>query len=163
MDPLFQILKRLSDNGVEYALVGGMAAVVHGSSVGTQDVDVLAPMTDQNLRRIHSAMQGINARFRMRPDQMPLWADPAQLRGFKNLNFVTDLGVIDILGDLSGVGSFDNIRDKILYLDVGDFQYPVLDLDTLIASKRAAGRPKDQIGARHLEAIRLKRQQNPRQ
>src|SRR5690349_14298239 len=106
MDPLFQILKRLSDNGVEYVLIGGMAAVVHGSSVGTQDVDVLAPMTDENLCRIHAALKQINPRFRMRPDNMPLWDDPERLRGIKNLNLATDLGVIDVLGELTGVGSF---------------------------------------------------------
>jgi hypothetical protein len=163
MDPLFQLLKRLSDNGVEYVLVGGMAAVVHGSAVGTQDVDVCAPMTDDNLRRIHSAMRGVNARFRMRPDKTPLWDDPARIHGFKNLNLITDLGVIDILGELTGIGSFDNIRDKIEYLEVAGFHYPVLELDTLIASKRAARRPKDQVGARHLEAIKNKRRQNPGQ
>jgi len=117
-------------------------------------------MTEENLRRIHTAMQGINAPFRMRPDKTPLWEHPTRLYGFKNLNLATDLGVIDILGDLTGVGSFENVRDKIVYLEVGGFPYPVLDLDTLITSKWAAGRPKDHVGARHLEAIQKKRRQN---
>jgi hypothetical protein len=161
MDPLFQILQRLSDHHVEYVLIGGMAAVVHGSSLGTQDVDVCAPMTDDNLDRIHAALQGLDARFRMRPDKVRVGDDPARLHGFKNLNLVTSLGVIDILDTVSGVGTFEDVRGRIVELDVGGFRCPVLDLDALIASKRAAGRSKDLVGVRHLEAIRIKRQQNP--
>jgi hypothetical protein len=157
MDPLLQLLKRLSDHQVEYVLIGGMAAIFHGSPLMTQDVDVCAPMTDENLRRIHAAMHGLDARFRMRPDRMPLWDDPARLHGFKNLNLLTTLGVIDILGEVSGVGTFDDVRDKIVGVDVGGFRCPVLDLDTLIRSKKAAGRPKDQVGVRHLEAIKKTR------
>ena len=164
MDPLFQILQRLSDCHVEYVLIGGMAAIVHGSALATQDVDVCAPMTNENLDRIHAALEGLDARFRMRPDKMPLWDDPTRLHGFKNLNLVTNLGAIDILGEVPGVGSYNSLKPRILVVDIGGLKCPVLDLDTLIASKKAAGRPKDQLGVRHLEAIRKKwQQQSPPQ
>lgn len=77
------------------------------------------------------------------------------------MNLVTDVGVIDLLGELPGVGSFDDVRDKTVEVNVGGFLCRVLDLETLILSKKTAGRDKDLIGVRHLEAILRKREQEP--
>jgi predicted nucleotidyltransferase len=161
MDPLFQILKRLTDNQVEYVLVGGMAAVLHGSPVVTRDVDVCAPLELPNLERIVWALQGLNPRFRFRPDKMPLFDDPARLVGFSNINLITDWGVIDILGDVPGVGAYRELVPRSQEVQISDFRCRLLDLDALIVAKRAAGREKDLIGVRHLEIIKRHRDQNP--
>lgn len=161
MDPLFQILKRLTDHGVEYVLVGGMAAVVHGSDVLTRDVDVCAPLDLPNLERIVAALRGLNPKFRFRPDRMPLYEDPARLVGFKNLNLVTDAGVIDILGELSGVGGFGDLNGKTVQARVGELTCRMLDLDTLILAKQTAGRQKDIEGVKHLEVMKKYRDETP--
>jgi hypothetical protein len=99
------LLKRLHDNGVQFVVIGGVAARLRGSALTAMDVDVCIALDNENLFRAHAAMQGINARFRMRPDRMPLWDDPNRLIGFKNINLVTDLGQIDLLGEVTGVGA----------------------------------------------------------
>lgn len=123
-------------------------------------MDVCISLDDDNLRRVHAAMQGIDARFRMRPDRLPLWDDPNQLLGFKNLNFVTDLGQIDLLGEVDGVGSYEQVNRGASDLDAGGLAVRVMDLETLLISKRAAGRPKDRVAIMHLEAARRKQQES---
>lgn len=76
----------------------------------------------------------------MRPDRMRLPLEPSRLRELKNLHLITDFGQIDFLGDLPGVGSFGDLDAHIINLDLGGVICPIIDLDTLIASKRAAGR-----------------------
>lgn len=93
---------------------------------------------------------------------MPLPDDPQRLRGVKNLYLLTDLGLVDLLGELPGIGSFDDLRERTVKMDVGGFHCRVLDLDTLIAAKRAAGRGKDMVGVRHLEVIKqMSERQSP--
>ncbi|HZZ42734.1 MAG TPA: hypothetical protein VFE58_07335 [Tepidisphaeraceae bacterium] len=160
MEPLLQILQRLNDQGVEYVLVGGMAAVALGSPVVTQDVDVCAPLDERNLTKIVAALSGIHPRLRMRPDKMPIPENLPQLTNLRNLNLITDLGVIDFLSELTEVGNYAAIAHRTVELNLGGVKCRVLDLETLIASKRAAGRYKDQLNVWHLEVIReLKRQQ----
>ena len=65
---LLLLLKRLSDCGVNFTLIGGMAAIAHGSSMVTKDVDVCSPMIEANLARILSALRDLHPRHRMRPD-----------------------------------------------------------------------------------------------
>jgi hypothetical protein len=161
MDPLIQILARLNDHSVEYVLVGAMAAIVYGSQRVTQDVDVCAPLDLPNLQRIHTALAAINPRFRFRPDRLRLYDDVTRLVGFKNLNLVTDWGVIDILGELPGVGSYAEVAGKTVVAHIHGVECRMLDLDALLASKRAAGREKDLSDIRELEVIKKYGIQNP--
>ena len=86
------ILKRLNDHQVEYVLIGGMACVVHGSQVVTQDVDICAPLTLENLGRLCAALQDSHPRFRMSREFRPLPQNPEELDKFKNLNFPNGVG-----------------------------------------------------------------------
>lgn len=161
MDPLLEILRRCTDAGVEYVLIGGMAAVAHGSPMMTRDADVCAPLTHENVLKIIRALSDLTPRWRMRPDLPPISVDSPMLDGLKNLYLRTDIGAVDVLGELPGVGTFEQIVDRTVPMDVGGFVCRVLDLDTLIAAKTAAGRDKDVIGVRHLEAIKKLRRENP--
>lgn len=154
MDTLLQLLKLLDDKGVAFVVIGGMAAIAHGSPVMTQDVDVCVSFDDENLPRILDALRPVRPRLRQRPDLMPLPDDPDRLRGIKNLYLVTDLGSIDLLGELPGVCSYSDLAHRSVEMDVGGFRCRVLDLDTLIEAKRVAARPKDRYALVHLEAIR---------
>jgi len=161
MDQLPEILKRLNEYQVDFVLVGGMAAIAHGSSMTTKDVDVCAPLGEPNLSRILNALREIHPKLRMRPDRMPLPDDPDRLRGLKNLYLVTDWGVIDFLGELSGVGQFDEVLKNSRAADLGGFTCRILDLDALIAAKRAAGRPKDMRALPELEALKRRSTDRP--
>ncbi len=102
MASTLDILKRLRNHGVEFVVVGGMAGVLHGSSMVTEDVDVCAPLDRQNMVKILAALAGLNPRFRMNPQRPPLPDNPDRLAGFKNLYLVTDFGQIDFLSEKTG-------------------------------------------------------------
>jgi predicted nucleotidyltransferase len=152
-----ELLRKLKDHDVEFIVIGGVAASLLGSPMATLDVDVCAPLNDSNLSRIIEALRGLHPLWRFRPDK-PIPIDSVeQIRGFKNLYISTDIGILDILGELPGVGSFDEIKDRTTLIDLDGFTCAVLDIDTLILSKRAAGRDKDLVGVDHLEAIKKAR------
>jgi predicted nucleotidyltransferase len=158
-----EFLRRLKENEVEFIVIGGVAASLLGSPLPTLDVDVCAPMDDRNLERILNALRDVRPRLRMRPDKMPLPDSVDRLRGIKNIYVVTDIGPIDLLNEVPGIGTYHELSDKTVELDVGGFTCRVLDLDTLIASKKIAARPKDHAAVMQLEAIKRVQDRDRRQ
>lgn len=142
---------------MDYVLVGGMAATAHGSSLVTEDVDVCIRFDLETVRRILDALVGVNPRQRMTPDRPELSKDPATYVGWRNLYVVTDLGQLDFLGHVTGLGGFDEVVAGAESLDLGGFSCPVLGLDALIRAKRALGRPKDLRAVAELELARQSR------
>ena len=132
MDSTLQILDRLNRSGVPYVLIGGAAARAHGSSVATEDVDICILASDDHFRRIVDAFADAHPRYRMRPDRPALTADHPWLKNLKNLYLHTDLGQLDILGEIPEVGDYDAIRDRAVELDFAGIKCRVLDLPTLI-------------------------------
>lgn len=154
------LLERLKANDVEFVVIGGVAAMLLGSALPTLDVDVCAPMSDENLERILAALRDVRPRLRMRPDKMPLPDDPKRLRGVKNLYLLTDIGPIDLLCEVPGIGTYAELAGKTVDIDVDGLSCRVLDLDTLIAAKKVAGRPKDQLTIMQLQAIKRVRERD---
>ena len=159
-----ELLRRLTRSDADFTVIGGMAAVFHGSSIVTQDLDVCAPLDEQNLARIIQALQGINPRFRMHPQRPALPEEPERLKGFRNLCLITDIGIIDILGEVSGVGEFTDAvaKSHSVELEPG-LSCPLLNLEALIDAKRAAGRPKDLRAVAELIVILARRRGDDRQ
>lgn len=156
-----EILKRLADHQVEFIVIGGVAAAIQGSPMATLDVDVCTTFDDQNLARLIEALRDINPKQRMRPDRMPLPLEVERLRGVRNLYVLTDIGILDLLGEVPGIGRFEELTEKTEVVDVGGFSCRVLNLETLIQSKAFAARPKDVENVRHLEVIRKLRRDQP--
>lgn len=154
MGSIRELLSRLSDRGVEFVVVGGMAAVVHGSSVVTEDLDVCAPLSPDNLGRLLTALAGLHPRHRMTPNRLPLPEDPAALHGFNNLYLDTDAGQLDVLDAIAGVGEYAVVARHAVTVAVFGLPLRVLDVETLIAAKAAIGRPKDRRVIADLEVIR---------
>lgn len=145
MATILDLLKRLHEHGVEFFVIGGVAAVLHGSAHVTVDLDVCAPMTETNFQRIIDALDGLNPKFRMRPDRPPFFREARRLAefGFRNLNLETDWGILDILGEVPGVGAYAELQESTVETPLGSITVRVLDLATLIKAKYAAKRPKD--------------------
>jgi hypothetical protein len=154
MASTLDLLKILKRHEVEFVVVGGVAGVLHGSRLVTQDVDICAPLTLENLTRILVSLVGLNPRFRAVPDDRPLPVDPATLLGYKNLYLSTDLGQVDILSEITGVGSYEEVASHTITVDLAGTECQILDLDTLIRAKRALNLPKDRQAIIELEAIR---------
>ena len=153
MQHLNQLLARLIKAEVEFVLVGGLAAAIHGSSLNTRDVDVCCRFSEDNLMRIQRAFEGLHPVHRSRPD-LPLALTPEQCAGLKNLYIKTDLGVVDCLGEVLAVGGFDEVFSHSLPLEMPIGVFRILDVDTLIKAKEAMGRPHDLIAVQHLKALK---------
>ena len=156
-----EMLRRLNQEKVRFIVVGGVAAIKYGSARITEDVDICAPLDEENARNIIRAMSGLHPRWRMRPDLPVVSADSPQLTGLKNMYLRTDMGQLDVLGELTGVGTFAEIESRSVEGDFGDgILCRVLDLETLIASKQAVGRDKDRPAVHELKLIRDRLSQN---
>jgi len=156
-DPV-RICEILNEEGVEYIVVGGFAAVIHGSSLPTRDIDILPSRSADNFDRLARALRRMKAQIRTSGDPVR----PAPLDGpfLANmplmLNLVTDFGELDLTFAPSGerVG-FEGWRAGAVVLDVAeDVAVVVAALDDIIASKQAANRPKDQRALPYLESLR---------
>jgi len=154
MASTLDLLKRLNNHGVKYVLVGGMACVIHGSQMVTQDVDICVSVTLENLSGLLAALAGVHPRFRTTRDLRPLPDEAEKLEGFKNLYLLTDLGQQDVLSEITGVGGYAEAERHSVQVDLEGVPCRVLDLDTLIVAKKAMNSPKDRLAVIVLEAIR---------
>ncbi len=159
-DPLLDILRLLKEHGVPFVVIGGYAAVVHGSPLPTYDIDVCAPVDPVNASRIVEAVQSLNPKWRDRPDLPIVRPDDPNLQSIKNLYFVTSAGRLDVLGTVSGVGDFNAVVERSVRKTIEGIEYDFLNLDALIDAKKAAGRGKDLQAVLYLESVRdeLRRQ-----
>jgi hypothetical protein len=148
----------LTDTGVEVIVIGGLAAQAHGSARITQDSDFLYRRTKENIERLTTALAPHAPYLRGAPPGLPFRFDPPTVERGLNFTLVTKLGDIDLLGEVSGVGSYDAVLPHATALPVFGRQALVIDLPWLIRSKRAAGRPKDLETIAELEALLAERE-----
>ena len=155
MADLAQLLTRLIEHQFEFVIVGGYAALGHGATYMTFDVDVCAPceMADlENLSRLHAALADLHPLHRMVPYERPFVFPPRTIEETGNIYLKTDLGQIDILGKIElGDYAFVLAHSIVLKLPFGSCR--VLDCATLIRSKQTTARPKDLLVAQQLSAI----------
>jgi predicted nucleotidyltransferase len=151
------LLRALADGGVEFILVGGVAATVHGSSRLTVDVDAVYRRTRENIDRLVLALTSYHPYLRGAPPGLPFRWDAATIKGGLNFTLTTDVGDVDLLGEITGGGGYDSLVPATVSIRVFGVECRCLTLDKLIEVKRAAGRPKDFEAIAELEAIREER------
>lgn len=161
-----RILSMLNEHGVRYVVVGGIAAIVHGFSGATFDLDVVPAATTANLNRLGRALMALHAL---------VWADPARsdrfpdgkppeaddfgytaegLRRARVWRLTSEAGLIDIAMTIDGVGDYVELTRHAHRKEIFGFDVEVASLDDIIASKRAVARPKDLRALPELEALR---------
>jgi hypothetical protein len=153
MAEIAQGLKLLTDFKVDCVVVGGVAAGARGSSQVTFDVDVCYSRQPNNLIRLTKALRSVNATLRGAPKDLPFLLDEETLKRGLNFTFDTDIGKIDILGEVQGVGTYEDCKLHSTEVELFGYPYRVLTLEKLIDAKRAAGRSKDLSVLPELEAI----------
>jgi len=159
MQNLAELTRRLIAGGVEFVLVGGFAAIAHGVLRSTRDVDVCCRFSEENLVRIQNAVADLHPVHRQRTD-LALQLTPAVVATLNNLCLKTDLGILDCLGEIKGVGSFEEVARHSVELELPIGKCRVIDLDTLIVAKEAMDRDHDRITVRDLKAIKQRQQQS---
>jgi predicted nucleotidyltransferase len=147
------LLRTLQNGGVQFVVIGGIAAAAHGLARNTLDVDVVYARDDDNLTRLAGALEPIHPYLRGAPPGLPFRLDAATLRRGLNFTLTTDHGALDVLGEIIGGGGYEELVSRSHVLEVVGVRCHVLDLEPLIAVKRAAGRPKDFEAIAELEAL----------
>jgi hypothetical protein len=155
---LEKILGALRGNGVEFVLIGGAAMSIQGSACVTLDVDICYLRTPENMNRLAAALQTHHPQLRGAPSGLPFRLDADTLARGLNFTLTTDLGDIDLLGEVSGFGSYASVKAEAEPVEVFGATCPVLSIAGLIRSKRAAGRPRDLAALPELEALQELRQ-----
>lgn len=151
------ICEILAAEGVDYVIVGGFAAVVHGSPLPTRDIDVVPSRAPDNLERLARALGRMNAMIRTDGDPVSAHLDAPFLANIPlMLNLVTDLGDLDLTFRPSGPRrTFAEWHEHAIVVDIADgLTVHVAALDDIIESKRSANRPKDQMALPYLESLR---------
>jgi hypothetical protein len=153
------IFQALAAARVEFILVGGAAATVHGSARLTQDVDIVYSRTPENLACLVQALGPHKPYLRGAPPGLPFRWDAATLRAGLNFTLTTEIGDVGLLGEITGGGRYEDLASRTVKVNVYGVEVLCLDLPTLILGKRAAGRPKDLEAIAELEAIQEERAQ----
>jgi hypothetical protein len=149
-----RLLEHLTGNGVEYVVIGGIAASLHGSERNTFDLDISPDQEPSNLERLGVALIEIDARLRDIVEDVPFVPDGRSLAGIEILTLATALGPLDILTRPHGSPPYSTLRRRATRMEIGA-PAPVLvaSIDDLIAMKRESDRPKDREDVERLEAL----------
>ena len=151
------ILRALTAGRVDFIAVGAIAAISHGLILTTEDVDVVYSRARENLGRIVKVLAPFQPYLRGAPPGLPFQLDEHTLRNRLNFTLLTTLGGVDMLGEVAGGGTYEQLIPFAGPRSAFGIEFLGVNLDKLIQLKRAAGRPKDFEMIARLEAIRQER------
>ena len=155
------LLTPLIAGGVEFIVIGGVAAIIQGSPLSTQDVDVVYRRSEENMRRLCIALEPFRPYLRGAPPGLPFRFDPPTVERGLNFTLQTSLGPLDVLGEIVGGGGYDDLLPHSFEIESSGRRMRVLGLRRLIEVKRAAGRPKDLEAIAQLEVLLEERDAMP--
>ncbi len=161
MSDLQRLLLRLSEAGIDFVLVGGYAAILHGSSALTRDIDVCAALTTENIEKLRDALRDAHPVHRLSVERPSFLDEPRPGVPLNHLYLHTDLGTLDLLSSITGVGDFERVVRDAVEVELFGHRIRAISLDDLITAKEALGRDKDLIVAKELRAIRETQNRSP--
>ncbi len=150
------LLQRLMDQKVEFVVIGGVCGVLHGAGLITYDLDICCRFSRENLRKIETAVRDLHPRHRLTANKLPLELTDELCDSLKNIYLTTDLGVLDCLSEVAGLGNYEQALKHSITHKMSYGEFPILSLDALITAKEAVGREKDLYAVRLLRAIKPK-------
>jgi hypothetical protein len=137
------LVQALADANADFVIIGGWSAILHGSNYITLDLDISFSRERSNLRKLVRALAPFHPKLRNFPAALPFVWDEATLGNGTVFTLVTDLGDIDLLGEVAGVGGFQDVKQASVLMEAFDRKVWTLDLPALVRAKKAAGREKD--------------------
>src|SRR2546426_5870858 len=147
------MLRVLADHGIQYALIGGLAATLHGSPLRTGDANICPSRRSENLTRLAAALRTMDAKIRS-PDAaagLPFACDASFFHNVELVNLTTKFGDLDVAFMPAGTAGYDDLN--IVQYDLGDLVVPVAALADIIRSKESANRPRDRAALPTLRAL----------
>jgi hypothetical protein len=156
-----EVIGRLTQCQVEFVVVGGVSAVLQGVPIVTQDIDLCYRRTPENIARIAAALSPLQPKPRGFPADLPFIFDARTIQLGSNFTLVIGNEELDLLGEMSAIGGYEQIVGDVQEMIVAGFQIKVLSLAQLIATKEAAGRVKDHAVLPVIKAtLKLKQSQD---
>lgn len=142
-----RMLRVLGEHDVRFVLIGGFAAVIHGSPYVTTDIDVVPSPERENLGRLSGALKAMNAKVwtASEPDGVPFDHDAASIADARVWNLVTDFGRLDLTFEPVGTRGYEDLVRDAVHLTILDAEVDVASLADIVRSKEAADRDKDRL------------------
>jgi hypothetical protein len=156
------LLLRLTEGGVDFVVIGGVAVILQASPRFTKDLDICYDPGQENLDRLGAALIGLGAKLRAAEEDLPFVPDGRTLRQTQILTLTTADGGIDLLVDPDGSPGYGVLRRRASEIDIDGIAVRVASIEDLISMKRAAGRPQDLVDIESLEVARRRRQRKPK-
>jgi len=150
----FGVLELLVRREVQFVLIGGLAARLHGSPTVTMDIDICPARDTDNLGRLAGALRAMDAQVPSVNETVPFELDVKTLGRSTNLTLMTSRGALDVLGEPAGTDGYRDLAANAITLEVERLKLKVASLDDLMRMKEASGRPKDRIELEVLGALR---------
>lgn len=147
-------LSALVRQSVRFVVIGGVAMALYGSDHNTSDLDFCYARDPANLEKLVAALAPLHPSLRGAPEGLPFRWDSRTLRNGLNFTLSTDYGSLDLIGEPTGVDSFDGLWNRATVFDLRGLIVRVASIDDLIVMKQAAGRPKDLNHILELKALR---------
>ncbi len=157
MNNLNRLLQLLLTSDFDFVLVGGFAAALYGSSMVTKDIDICMLTSKENIEKLRLVLKDYNPRHRMTPQKLSFLHYPEDISIIKNIYLETTLGVLDIISTVSGVGTFELIKEHATMISLFGKQCPILSIQDLINSKKNLARQRDFVVIKELELILQKK------
>jgi hypothetical protein len=139
---------------VDFVVIGGIAAILHGSAQATFDLDICYATDEGNLEALGDVLIGLGARLKGVEQRVPFVPDGQTLRQVELLTMVTGAGELDVLTRPAGGPGYEALRRNADRFDLDGLSVLVASIDDLIAMKTASGRRKDEAAVEELEAIK---------
>jgi hypothetical protein len=153
MNDHLKLVKILCAAQVRFVVIGGAAAAAHGCAHLTYDLDLCYDRAPDNIERPAKALEPFHPRLRGTQNNVPFYLDATTIASGMNFALTTDLGDIDLFGEVAGIGGYKDVNVLSIKLVLFGFQCAVLSLEGLIQSRRAAVRPKDLLILPKIEAL----------
>ena len=146
----FNLLERL----INFVIIGGFAGVVHGCTYVTQDIDICCDFKPATLLVLQKAISDLHPVHRMTPGRKGLKLTEQTCGQFKNLYLDTDIGQLDCLSFIDGLGDYGEVKQESDLIEVEKMKMRVLSLDALIKAKKTMNRTRDKEAVLQLEVIK---------
>ena len=150
---LAQIIPPLVKAKVDFILIGGMAAILHGSARVTFDVDLVYSRTDENIERLVTALAPHCPYLRDAPTKLPFSWDAKTISGGLNFTLTTKLGDVDLFAEVAGGETYSDLLPHSFEVEAFGVRFKCIDLVTLIRIKEAVDRPKDREAVAELRIL----------
>jgi hypothetical protein len=132
----------LTRNEVQFIVVGGVAAILQGSPLTTEDVDVVYLASEQNNICRAKALGELEAHY-FEPAGRQIEPNASRLASMRVHLLNTNCGRVDVLRTVGKDLAYSDLVERSRVLEVEELRVRVLDLETIIATKEYADRPKD--------------------